>query len=478
MFFAENIPIIFILSALAALIAFYAHFSKIAVPQNVVKVFSLINNIAGLVFGAVLTYYFVSVSDAMPYATGFNWLSIGDLSLSFGILADKTSSVFLFVFMLICLIIQLVSFKFYKENKYFSLYFGYFNLLMLAMTAFIFGSNFIQSVIFTFLSGICGYLLLNINFEKINVSKQAQKYLTIDRLGDFLLLGSFIVMLYFTKTYELSSGGEFLSYTGFSETIADIYVYMSDNIYTLLCLVIFAGIAVKSSIFPFHSKLLAAVYDYSPASYIIYTVSTLSGLFLITRFMPIFSLNPDMIHIITCILIIAGLYCDLYSLFQINIQKKEAYCFAFLSALLCIFPFANVINPELKTIFLGFAVFVLFLFLVEILSSFVLENNADIPQEKVKSFMKHFETDGDFADKVIDFCAENVFESPKTFVKFADKYIIGSIVKIPEYLSGIVSYLVTGIQNGNIQAYLICAILFIAILFVFYFIILAGVSGV
>ena len=478
MFFAENIPIILIISVVSALIAFYVHFFKVSVSQNTVKIFSAINNIIGLIFATVLSYSFIFIRDFESYETAINWLTSGDLSVSLGILVDKTSSVFFFVFMLISFIIQCVSLKFYKDNKSFNLFFGYFNLLIFSMTALIFSSNFVQSVIFSCVIGICAYLLLNLNFDKINVSKQAHKYLSFDRIGDVLFIVAIIVLFYFTKTYELFSDVEFLSYSRLPEIIADIYVYMTDNTFFILCSVIFVGIAVKSSIFPFHSKLLASVSDYSPVSYIIYTISTLSGLFFIIRLMPVFSITPEILNVVMGILIISGLYCDLFSLFQVNIQKKEAYCFAFLSALLCVFPLAKVVNPEVQHIFVIFAVFILFLFLIEILSSFVLENNSNIQNEKVKSFMKHFEVDGDYTDKFIDFCADNLFESPKNLLKVIDKYVINTIAKIPAYISKMLSAIVTHIQNGNIQTYIICAIIFIAFLFVFYFIILAGISGV
>lgn len=324
-FFTDNILLIFILSLLAAIIAFSGHFKKFSVSRNTIIFSSITANIVGLIFSAALFIMFF-LKNTEPFEMSIDWFRIGSLNLSVGVLADNISSVFLLILMLVSIIVQWYSAYYMKDESDEGLYFGHLNLLNTAMTALILSPNLPQTFIFFGLVGICSYLTVNFRYEKTKVSNAAKNVLIINRIGDMLFLAGLVILIYFVLSYPIAEGSELLTYSNLSETAADFYVYLSDGSFYLACMLLFCGTIVKSAQFPLHVWLIDSTEAPAPVNALINSATMVAaGVLLAIRLLPMFELSTYVTQSILYIGLITAFLSAFFAIGQTNIHKMLAY---------------------------------------------------------------------------------------------------------------------------------------------------------
>ena len=324
-FFTDNILLIFILSLLAAIIAFTGHFKKFSVSRNTIIFSSITANIVGLIFSVALFVMFF-LQNTEPFEMSVNWFRIGSLNLTVGVLADNISSVFLLLLMLVSIIVQWYSAYYMKDEIDEGLYFGYLNLLNTAMTALILSPNLPQTFVFLGLVGICSYLTVNFRYEKTKVSNAAKNVLIINRIGDMLFLAGLVILIYFVLSYPIAEGSELLTYSNLSETAADFYVYLSDGSFYLACMLLFCGTIAKSAQFPLHVWLIDSTEAPAPVNALINSATMVAaGVLLAIRLLPMFELSTYVTQSILYIGLITAFLSAFFAIGQTNINKMLAY---------------------------------------------------------------------------------------------------------------------------------------------------------
>ena len=114
-FFTENILLIFILPVIAAGLAFTARIFKYSVSENTVQFSAITASIISLIY-AIALFYSYNIDGATTFEVSANWLNLGELSISFGVLTDKFSTLFFLAFAIITLVANCVMIKKYKEQ--------------------------------------------------------------------------------------------------------------------------------------------------------------------------------------------------------------------------------------------------------------------------------------------------------------------------------------------------------------------------
>ncbi len=383
-FFTDNILLIFLLPLLTAIIAFTAHFFKFAISQKTVSVISTVTSIIGAIYAAALYYTYNNCNEITEFSVG--WLSIGDLTISAGLLLDNISATFLLILMIVNIIIQIYSSQYFNNQKNYNLYFGYLNLLITSITALSLSSNLPQSYVFLELTGVLCYILTNFNYEKSQISESAKKSFIINRIGDMLLLSGIIVFIYFVLTYPISNNSELLSYKELAETAADFYVYLSDINFYIACILLFSGAIVKSAQFPFHIWLTDSINGPIPVSALIQSVATVSaGIILTIRLLPLFELSEPVLKTIIYIGLFTSVICAFFASGQYDIKKMLAYSTS--SQLGIVFPAIALLNIKNTLFYMSvnsFAKVSLFL-IAGILISFIPKSSSnmlDMPVSK------------------------------------------------------------------------------------------------
>ena len=96
----------------------------------------------------------------------FNWISLPDLQINFGVLSDSVSVIMLLVVSLISLLVHIFSIEYMKGDKRFSRYYAYLGLFTFSMNGIVLADSITMIYIFWELVGFSSFLLIGFWFEK------------------------------------------------------------------------------------------------------------------------------------------------------------------------------------------------------------------------------------------------------------------------------------------------------------------------
>lgn len=324
-FFIDNILLIFVLPLIAMVVAFMGNFLKFSFSKSTVIYSSITSTFVGLVYAVVLYIYFHGTT-VEPFEFCIDWLKLDSINISFGILLDSVSTMFLLILMIISIAVQWYSASYMTEDKNIDLFYMLLNLFVFSMTALVLSSNLIQTYIFWEIIGICSYLFVNYYFQNSTVSKSAKKVLIFDRISNMLFLSGLLILTYFILNYQISENNYLLDYSSFDSAAADFYVYFSDTGFYWTLMLFFGAALIKSAQFPFQSWLIDAMEAPMPANALIFSSTMVSmGIFLCIRLMHLFSLSEMMLDTILYFGLFTAFMCSFFAVAQINIKKMAAY---------------------------------------------------------------------------------------------------------------------------------------------------------
>jgi NADH-quinone oxidoreductase subunit L len=222
-----------------------------------------------MIFGRMLANY----DPAFKITLTFEWIRIGTVNISFGILIDNLTVVMLVVVTLVSAFVHLFSIGYMQDDVRYSRYFAYLALFSFSMLGLVLVDNFFGIYIFWELVGVCSYLLIGHWYEKKSASDAAIKAFITTRIGDLgMLIGIMII---------LATLGTF----GFDEVFAGVADgKLSGGLLTFAGIMIFFGAIGKSAQFPLHVWLPDAMEGPTPVSALIHAATMVAdGVYLVGR---------------------------------------------------------------------------------------------------------------------------------------------------------------------------------------------------
>lgn len=325
-FFLDNILLIFVLPLIAMVIAFIGKFFKFSFSRGTVVYSSITSTFIGLIYAISLYVYYHSFGAVEPFEVSVDWLRLGSLNVSLGILVDSVSTVFLLILMLVSIVVQWYSASYMSDDENFDLYWFLLNLFNFSMTALILSSNMVQTYLFWEIIGVCSYLFVNYYFSNSRVSNSAKRVLIFDRVGDVMFFLGLLILIYFLLIYPIEEGTELLAYSALSNSATDFYVYFSDTGFYLTLLLFFGAAILKSAQFPVQVWLIDAMEAPTPISALIHAATMVSaGIFLCVRLLPMFELSELMTDTMLYFGLTTAFVCAFFAVAQTNIKKMLAY---------------------------------------------------------------------------------------------------------------------------------------------------------
>jgi NADH-quinone oxidoreductase subunit L len=266
-------------------------------------------SIGAVVTGFVLTLAVIKFGGWEARELSVNWLSIGSLTVDFGLKLDALSLMMLLVVTGVGSAIHIYSYGYMHDDPGFSRFFACMSLFTFSMLGIVLANNFLQMFIFWELVGVSSYLLIGFWFEKASAADAAKKAFITNRLGDFgFMLGILVVWL----------GSDTL-------TFSEIDHFGGTVSATLAGLLIFCGAVGKSAQFPLHVWLPDAMEGPTPVSALIHAATMVAaGVFMLCR--VFFLLEPS--GALTVIAWIGGftaLLAALIAVQQNDIKRILAY---------------------------------------------------------------------------------------------------------------------------------------------------------
>ena len=194
------------------------------------------------------------------------------------------------------------------------------------MTGMFFSPNLFQTYFFWEIAGIISYLLIGFEYFKKEKSIASKKVFLINRIGDTSLIGAILLSAYFIYSYSNNIHLTSLSFTDMNIISTLLYAYATEPMFQIICVMFIIGAFAKSAQFPFYTWLQDAMEAKLPVSALLHS-STLvaSGVYLTIRLIPFYSLELNLLKIISIIGILTAIVCSLSAISQTNPKKVLAY---------------------------------------------------------------------------------------------------------------------------------------------------------
>ena len=298
---------------------------------------------ANLSIGAIALSFILSLglfffaSDKAQEIT-FNWLSVGDLKVSFGLLLDPLSKLMLLVVTGVGLMIHIYSRGYLRGDRSFSRYFASLSLFTFSMLGIVLANNLFMMFVFWELVGVSSYLLIGFWFEKNSAADAAKKAFLTNRVGDFgFILGIILTWVAlgsvnFTELAQALDGKAF-PFASLTEPLGKIaggthwWVVHPNVLATLVGLLLFMGAMGKSAQFPLHVWLPDAMEGPTPVSALIHAATMVAaGVFMLCRIFFILDIpGSHALEIIAWIGGFTALLAAVMALQQNDIKRILAY---------------------------------------------------------------------------------------------------------------------------------------------------------
>ena len=245
----------------------------------------------------------------------FDWISVSNFKLDFGILLDQLSLLWLLFVTGIGSLIHLYSISYMHDDENMHKFFAYLNLFVFFMITLVVGSNLLIMFIGWEGVGLCSYLLIGFWHKNQDYNDAAKKAFIMNRIGDLgFLIGIFIL-------------GSVFSTLDFVQMQNGLNVGTANTgMLGLAALCLFIGACGKSAQLPLYTWLPDAMAGPTPFSALIQAATMVTAvIFMITRMNFLFDITPDVQNIIAIVGAITALVAATIGLAQNDIKKVLAY---------------------------------------------------------------------------------------------------------------------------------------------------------
>lgn len=277
---------------------------------------------------AAWQYFFVSGKTDGAYlpVTAFNhvWLQLTEkLHIDIGIMLDPISVMMLVVITTISLMVHIYSLGYMKGEKGFERFYAFLSLFSFSMLGLVVATNIFQMYIFWELVGVSSYLLIGFYYTRPSAVRASKKAFIVTRFADMAFLTGILVLSFNTGTFDFeiltSPSGPAIAQTGAA--------FMGLSAITWAMMLIFAGGAGKSAMFPFHIWLPDAMEGPTPVSALIHAATmVVAGVYLVARMFPVYALAaPGALEAVAWTGAFSSLFAAVIACVQTDIKRVLAY---------------------------------------------------------------------------------------------------------------------------------------------------------
>ena len=229
--------------------------------------------VIGFVLSLILFFQTGSETVVSPKLS-FEWLSVGDLKVDFGITIDPLSKLMLLIVTGVGSAIHIYSWGYMHEDRCFSRFFASLSLFTFSMLGIVLSNNLLQMFIFWELVGVSSYLLIGFWYERASAADAAKKAFITNRLGDFGFLLGIIMVWALVGSLNFASLKSALAANpqalGIWASVAGV--------------LLFCGAVGKSAQFPLHVWLPDAMEGPTPVSALIHAATMVAaGVYMLCR---------------------------------------------------------------------------------------------------------------------------------------------------------------------------------------------------
>ncbi|MDE1166488.1 MAG: NADH-quinone oxidoreductase subunit L [Pseudomonas sp.] len=273
--------------------------------------------LSAIVAAYVIWQFNVSPPEAGHYTLVlWRWMSVDGFEPNFALYVDGLSVTMLGVVVGVGFLIHLFASWYMRGEDGYSRFFAYTNLFIASMLFLVLGDN----LLFIYFGwegvGLCSYLLIGFYFSDRNNGNAALKAFIVTRIGDvFMAIGLFIL---FQQLGTLNIQ-ELLVRAPEHFKVGDFWI-------VLATLMLLGGAVGKSAQLPLQTWLADAMAGPTPVSALIHAATMVTaGVYLIARTHGLFTLAPDILHLVGIVGAVTLVLAGFAALVQTDIKRILAY---------------------------------------------------------------------------------------------------------------------------------------------------------
>jgi len=246
---------------------------------------------------------------------GFDWISIGDFTISLGLKFDELSLGMMFVVTLVGWLVHIFSVVYMFSDEAKGRYFAGLSLFMFSMTGIVLADNFVMMFIFWELVGVSSYILIGHYFKKNSAAEACKKAFLVNRIGDFGFMSGILILWAMTGTIAFDEMRGAVEGGGFAA-----------GMITAATLLIFCGALGKSAQFPLHVWLPDAMEGPTPVSALIHAATMVAaGVYMLVRVDFLIAASVTAGQVIAGIGAITAALAAIIAIQQSDIKRILAY---------------------------------------------------------------------------------------------------------------------------------------------------------
>lgn len=259
----------------------------------------------------------------------FQWLPFTDtLSINVGMTLTPIITMMLIVISTVSLLVHLYSISYMKGEERPGSYFAYLQLFTFSMLGLVMAFNIFQVYFFWELVGVSSFLLIGFYFKLPAAIAAAKKAFIVTRFADLGFLIGILMLGAGAGSFDIEQiisrltdpGSPYL--TAFTSGS-----FLGFSTLTWALLLVFAGGAGKSAVFPLHVWLPDAMEGPTPVSALIHAATmVVAGVFLVARLFPVYAISaPAALEVIAILSAFTALFAAVIACTQTELKKVLAY---------------------------------------------------------------------------------------------------------------------------------------------------------
>ncbi len=255
----------------------------------------------------------------------FTWLKINPLlTVDIGIYADRLTWLMMAVVTTVSLLVFIYSIDYMKGEPGYSRFFALLSLFGFSMLGLVAAPNLIQLYMCWELVGLSSYLLIGFYFTRPAAVAASKKAFIVTRFADFGFLTGILLLSHISGTLQID---ELNRLPESAAALPQQPVFAGLSTLTWAMILIFAGGAGKSAMFPLHIWLPDAMEGPTPVSALIHAATmVVAGVFLVARLFPLYNaFAPSALDLIAGVGAFSLLFAALIACTQTDIKRILAY---------------------------------------------------------------------------------------------------------------------------------------------------------
>ncbi len=272
---------------------------------------------------------FLEVADGAVIAVPlYSWLTSGHLDIHIGLYIDRLTAVMLLLVTIVSSLVHIYTIGYMHGDAGYARFFSYLALFTFSMLMLVLADNLLQLFVFWEAVGLCSYLLIGHWYERASACAAATKAFLVNRIGDFgFMLGLLLVWYSFGSLNYLEVFPAAYQVPDLTMNLLGPFGGTWDvSVFTVICLLLFAGAIGKSAQVPLHVWLPDAMEGPTPISALIHAATMVTaGVFMVARLAPLYNLSPVAMDVVALVGGATMVLGATIALTQTDIKRIVAY---------------------------------------------------------------------------------------------------------------------------------------------------------